>query len=176
MSVKGFLVDGTTQRYDYGSLDNNTIEDSVNNIKNELSILGNWGKYTTGTGTYYIPFTFVSGHTYVIQNLSASGSLNFNLRLTKDGENVQTVYGLNAGTTNEFIANQDAAWINGWQSVSQAFIITDKSSDIVKWNKYEQDINDICQLKIPITLIAGGYDNVGSISPNVYYRELIEFV
>lgn len=139
-------------------------------LNRQINYLGNWAYLTKGAGENAVAFSVKQGHTYTVVNTSASGGLTFILRETPTGENLQTVYNLNAGTTHDFTANQDANYIGGWQASEQTFFIIDKSSKVLDWDGYQDQINNLINLKVPYVLTDGGFDAVdGTISPNQYY-------
>ena len=144
--------------------------DLVGELKSHITYLGNWATLTKGAGSVAVPFTFKQGHKYTVTNYSESGGLNFILRETPTGTDLQTVYGLDAGTTKEFTANQDANYICGWQASAQTFFIIDKSSKVEEWDAYQKKLDDLYLFKYPYQLTEGGYDaEDGTISPNQYY-------
>ena len=142
----------------------------VSDLKESITYLGTWATLTKGAGSNAVPFEFKQGHSYIVTNLSESGQLTFKLAETPTGAALQEIYGLTAGTTKEFIANQDAHYINGWQAAEQKFFILDKASKIVDWDNYQKQIDDIYDFKTQYTFTAGGFDDeAGGITPNQYY-------
>lgn len=153
----------------YSSL-GTAIRTQITNVSDDISVIGNVIKRTVPSGTYYVPYSFKAGKTYICINLSPSGALSLKMRATKDGADLQTVHGLDAGTTKEFIANQDAAWMNGWNGSAQTFILIEKDSQYEKWENYEHKIDDLSHLRQPIDKITGGViAQDGSITQNQYY-------
>ena len=145
------------------------VRGQYEDLKTDLDVIGNFDKHTTGTGTYIYYYPIILGHTYRIINMSESGALSFSTRATKDGANIQTVYGLNAGVTKDFIAVADASWITGWQSASQTFIILDLDSRLAKWDAYENDIANLSISKSPVHVTDGGFIGTdGNVSANAY--------
>lgn len=150
--------------------DYTTLSGDVSDLKSALTYIGNYGTYTKAVGSSAVPFKFKKDHTYIVTNLSASGTITFKLAETPTGTALQEIYGLGAGVTKEFIANQDASYINGWQAAEQTFFIIDKSSKIIDWDNYQNQIDDIYDFKTPYTLTAGGFDDEsGGINSNQYY-------
>lgn len=150
--------------------DYTALDQEVDNLNSQITYIGNYGTYTKAAGSSAVPFKFEKDHTYIVTNLSANGTITFKLAETPTGTALQEIYGLSAGVTKEFIANQDANYINGWQAAEQTFFIIDKSSKIVAWDNYQNQIDDIYDFKTPYTLTAGGFDDVsGGITSNQYY-------
>lgn len=144
--------------------------DEISELKSDLSYLGNWAFLTKGAEDKAVAFSMKQGHTYTVVNTSASGGLTFILKETPTGENLQTVYNLNAGTTHDFTANQDANYIAGWQASEQTFFIIDKNSKVEEWDNYQNKIDDMNALKSSVTITAGGFDETdGTITQNPYY-------
>lgn len=147
-----------------------SISGKVDDLKSGLSYLGNWRTLMKPAGSAAVAFSIKQGHTYTVTNISESGGLTFSLRETPTGSDLQTVYGLNAGVTKDFTANQDANYIAGWQASEQTFFIIDKSSKVEAWDEYPNQINDVLSLRQPYSLTAGGFDATdGTITPNQYY-------
>lgn len=144
--------------------------DEISELKEDLNYIGNWGTFTKGSGSVAVPFEFIQGHKYTVINKSVSGAINFNLADTPTGSALQTIYGLDAGVTKTFIANQNAHYINGWQASSQTFFIIDNSSKVIEWDNYQNQIDDMLMLKTPYDLTEGGFiETDGTISQNQYY-------
>ena len=147
-----------------------TNKEDIIELKSNLSYLGNWAFLTKGAEDKAVAFSIKQGHTYTVTNTSESGGLTFALRETPTGSDLQTVYNLNAGTTHDFTANQDANYIAGWQASAQTFFIIDKASKTEEWDTYQNKIDDVNALKLSVTITAGGFDETdGTITQNPYY-------